>query len=86
MGVAVSTVTITDSEGWKLVLVGEGVVQVQEGEQLRIVPGTAVPTSSNGSFVKQPGNEVIITDSAVSLYAKVKDGVGVGSVAVWKVV
>ena len=85
MGVSVSTVTVQDTDGFKLVLVGAGVVQVQ-GEAMYITLGTTPPSTITGAFIKVNGDEVSNSDATINAYAKVYDGQGTGMLAVWKVV
>jgi hypothetical protein len=85
MGVSVSTVTVQDTDGFKLVLAGAGVVQVQ-GESMYITLGTTTPLTITGAFIKANGNEVSNSDASINIYAKVYDGQGTGMLAVWQVV
>ena len=85
MGVTTSVVEVTEAEGWKELLNGEGVIQVQ-GANMMIKPAATLASGASdvGMFEKAKGNEVVNTDATVKFYGKVRSGSGV--VAVWKAV
>jgi hypothetical protein len=86
MGIASSTVSVTQSEGWKLVLSGDGTLQVQGSAVVLVKLSGTLPTDDSGAFEKYPGGEVMNGDSTVSAYAKVRGALDTGIIAAWTVV
>lgn len=86
MGITTTTVQVTQAEGWKQALVGEGTIQVQGYAVLLVKLSASMPTDDTGAFEKIPYSEVANGDSSVNVYVKVRGALDTGNVAVWKVV
>jgi len=86
MGITSSTISVAQSEGWKLVLSGEGTIQVQGSAVALIKLSGTLPTDYTGEFEKYPNGEVENGDSTVNVYARVRGVLETGVIAVWKVV
>lgn len=81
----VSTVGLSESEGWKLACSGIGSIQVQGSKPIKVLVASALPTVDDGAKYKNPMEEVDNNESTSNIYIKT-----VGSescvVAVWKLV
>ena len=66
----VSSISVAQSEGWKLVLTGIGVAQNIGNAPIFIKPSATLPTDDVGNFYKASYEEVENTDATLNLYAR----------------
>jgi len=76
--------TVSQSEGWKLALSGEGVMQNMGPTPIFVKKGTDLPTDDSNQFYKKAYEEVQITDPDVNLYVRTS-GLETCTVSVWAV-
>lgn len=79
-----SSISISPSDGWKLVLAGVGVAQNVGTTPIFIKPSATLPTNDVGQFYKGSYEEVENTDSTLNLYAKTT-GNSTAFVSAWAV-